>query len=130
MLDSEAYFFTPGVEGMRKGDDLKDHPEKILAKGENGFAYLMGTGGQPLNNPAGNAPLIMTPIATRAQVPKFDPGPYDGTCVFGAADGSARRAAIDEYGAALTKRGRPFFEPGPDSLFGDQIPVFTYPLGL
>lgn len=39
-LDSEKSFYTKGVKGAREGDDVFNTRDRILEKGENGFAYI------------------------------------------------------------------------------------------
>ncbi|MDB4341265.1 type II secretion system GspH family protein [Akkermansiaceae bacterium] len=40
-IDTEKAFFAPGVLGAKEGDNIKGSSDKLLARGENSFAYIM-----------------------------------------------------------------------------------------
>ena len=128
-VDSEIYFYTPAVEGIRKGDDEMT-PGRLLEKGENGFAYIMAEDGESLNFDRGDTPLVIAPIKRAGTHPVLDREAYDGKYVYGTAEGSARMGNIDDDGTALSEGRAHLFEGGRDSLFGNQTPVIKYPLGF
>ncbi len=130
ILESEKLFFGFGMTNFREGDDVMDSTVKILDTGENGFAYIMAPDGKPLTDTRSFTPLLLAPIKTSGPEPIFDPGPYGGKFVMGLADGSSSARDIDENGHAVTEGRDNFFQAGRDSLFGSDIPVVKYPLGL
>ncbi len=132
-IDSETAFFAPGgVVGAKEGDNIMGSADKILERGENGFAYIMASDGKPLTDTSADTPLILAPVIDQrgGAEPRFDPEPYDGKFVCGLADGSARAGEIDEDGHAISKGRESYFQTGSDSLFGNETPIVKYPLGL
>ena len=129
IIDSETYFFAPGMEGIRRGDDEKASG-RLLEKGENGFAYIMAEGGESLGGDISITPLVIAPIRRSDGPPVFDPEAYGDRYVYGAVDGSSKQGEIQEDGTAARKGHAHLFEGGPDSLFGDETPVIKYPLGF
>lgn len=125
--ESETEFFVPGVEGFVEGDDEKS-AGRLLAKGENGFAYIMTEGGGSLAGQHSLTPLVITPATQGGQTPLFDPEPFDGKYVYGAVDGSSKLGEIGEGGIAKSKGRSSLFETGRNSLFGLEIPVVKMPL--
>lgn len=132
IIDSESYFYAGGVKGAIKGDDIQGSPDKLLAKGENSFAYIMAENKKPLTDFSSVTPLVIAPITAGTQngIPLFDPGPYADKYIYGAVDGSGKIGEIGKTGLPLSKGRIHLFQTGPDSLFGDETPVVKYPLGL
>ena len=129
-IDSETFFFASGVKGAVKGDDIMGTPDKILARGENSFAYIMAPDEEPLSDTKSKTPLIMAPIKKGGESPIFDDNPYADYYVYGTADGSGLQAKVGKNGEATSKGRSSLFEAGPDSLFGDDTPVIKLPTGL
>jgi type II secretory pathway pseudopilin PulG len=132
IIDSETYFYASS-SGSLKGDDLIDTPEKILARGENGFAYLMTENEEALSDVSAVTPLVLAPVHEIKGIPTFDPIPFegDGYFVYGAVDGSGKQGEISPTGQAMSKGRTDLLESGtPNSLFGKELPVIKYPLGL
>ena len=127
VIDSETYFYAPGMPHCFKGDDLIGSPEKLLAPGENGFAYIMAENEEPLTDVKSITPLVIAPIATNGKIPTFDPEPYTGYYVYGSVDGSGKQGKINTDGSAGSKGRTSLFQTGEDSLFGDDIPVIKMP---
>lgn len=129
IIDSEKYFFAPGVRSTVKGDDIKK-PGELLKRGENGFAYIMTEDELPLGGDLSVTPLVIAPIKSTGENPKFDASPYDGKYVYGAVDGAGRMGDIDDKGVATSKGRSSLFEQGRDSLFGSDVPIIKAPDGL
>lgn len=129
-IDSETFFYASGVKGAVKGDDIKGTADKLLARGENSFAYIMAPDEEPLSDVSSKTPIVMAPIKKGGESPVFDDSPYANYYVTGLADGSASQAKIGKNGEALSKGRSSLFEAGPDSLFGDDIPTIKLPTGL
>lgn len=126
-IDSETFFYVSSESGYFKGDDEIDSPEKLLAKGENGFSYVMTKDGEPLTDTRSKTPLVLAPLIRGGEDPAFDPDILNGYYVYGSADGSGLHGKIDDEGRALTNDGTYLFAIGPDSHFGDDIPVVKLP---
>jgi hypothetical protein len=127
IIDSETYFYALSPD-IRKGDDIIGTPEKLLAPGENGFAYLMTLNGEPLSDVRSNTPLVIAPVSLVNGVPTFDPIPFADSYVYGAVDGSGKQGQISPTGQAMSKGRTHLFENNtPDSLFGDEVPVILFP---
>ena len=130
IADSETYFYAAGTENVHKGDDIKNTPGTILEEGENGFLYIMAPDEKALRGDLSITPLIMASPEKRGRYPRFNTKIYGGKYVYGAVDGSSKQGELSEDGTALSKERAHLFDLGKNSLFGDDIPVFTYPLGL
>jgi prepilin-type N-terminal cleavage/methylation domain-containing protein len=128
-IDSEEPFFTPGVPGMVKGDNIK-RPGELLKKGENGFCYLMAKDELSLAGELSVTPLVITPLKKNGKTPTFDPAPYDGKYVYGTVDGAAHLGDISPKGVATSQGRTSLFEQGRDSLFGEDVPVLKAPTGF
>jgi hypothetical protein len=129
IIDDEGVF-NAAKSGSRKGDNIKDTSTTLLSPGENGFAYIMAPNEKPLTDVTSNTPLVLAPIREAGKVPTFDPEAYKGKGVYGAVDGSGKVFMIDENGHASSKGRRDFFANGPDSLFGNDVPIIKLPSGL
>lgn len=129
IIDSEQYFFAPGVRGTAKGDDIKK-PGELLKRGENGFAYIMTEDELPLGGDISITPIVIAPLKQSGENPTFDDSPYDGKFVYGAIDGSSKTGEISDKGIAKSKGRESLFEQGRDSLFGSDVPVIKAPTGL
>ncbi|MEJ6719638.1 MAG: prepilin-type N-terminal cleavage/methylation domain-containing protein [Akkermansiaceae bacterium] len=130
VIDSEGYFYAAGVKGATKGDDIKGTPDKLLARGENCFAYIMTENEEPLNDVSSITPLVIAAIKTGGENPTFDASPYADKYVYGAVDGSGKVGDVGKNGEAKSKGRDSLFQSGTDSLFGDEIPVIKVPTGL
>ena len=129
MIDQERVFFAPGVPGTREGDGIMGSADKLLAPGENGFAYIMAPDGMPLTDTKSYTPLVLAPVKGPGEhEPVFDPKVYGGKLVYGLVDGSSSVVDIDEDGKAISLGRKSFFQRGRDSLFGTDTPVVKYPL--
>ena len=102
--DSEKIFFVKGVRGVREGDNLFNAPDKILEKGENGFAYIKN-----LSAASGSSshPLLLAPMTGKGL--KFDPKPFGGKAVVLQLDGSVREYLIDGSGDIVMPDGTEFW---------------------
>jgi len=130
IIDSETYFYTPGARGSVKGDNLIGTSEKLLAQGECGFAYIMAENEESLFDVKSITPLVIAPMRKNGENPPFDDNPYAGYYVYGAVDGSGKQGDVGKNGEASSKGRDSLFQTGPDSFFGDDIPVIKAPLGL
>lgn len=129
IIDSETYFYATGMPGAIKGDDYIGSPDKLLAKGENGFAYIMTTDEEALSDVKSITPLVIAPIIKGGKKPTFNPIPYKDYYVYGAVDGSGKQGKISPTGQAMSKDRDHLFATGPTSLFGEETPVIKLPLG-
>ncbi len=128
-IDTEKVFFAPDVPGTREGDGIMGSADKLLAPGENGFAYIMAPNGMPLTDTKSYTPLVLAPVKGPGEhEPVFDPKVYGGKLVYGLVDGSSSVVDIDEDGKAISLGRKSFFQRGRDSLFGTDTPVVKYPL--
>jgi hypothetical protein len=130
IIDDEVVFYASGVKGAIKGDTIKGTADTLLSIGKNSFIYLMVKDQKPLTDISSMPPLVMAPIKAKGEIPVFDPGPYADKYIYGAVDGSGKVGDIDQNGRAKSKGRTNLFQTGPDSLFGDQVPVVKYPLGF
>jgi len=124
--DDGVSFWAPDVKGNAMGDSRKGTNE-VLPPGNNSFAYVMATNGQPLTDVASDTPLVLAPTLTGGSNPTFDPDPYSKKLVYGTVDGSGKIAPINKNGHAITKGSQPLFATGHGSLFGTQIPEIKLP---
>jgi hypothetical protein len=117
------------VIGAKEGDNIKGSADKLLSRGENSFAYIMAPDEKPLTDTRDSTPLVLAPVrGINEQDPTFDGGPYGDKFIMGLTDGSSVAGDLDENGHALAPLGGSLFQSGPDSLFGNDIPVVKYPL--
>jgi prepilin-type N-terminal cleavage/methylation domain-containing protein len=130
IIDSESYFYAAGVKNAIKGDDIIGTPEKLLARGECGFAYIMTENEEALSDVKSITPLVIAPMKKGGENPIFDGNPYADYYVYGAVDGSGKQAAVGKEGQAVSKGRDSLFQTGTDSLFGDEIPVIKPPTGV
>ena len=129
-IDTEKAFFAPGVLGAKEGDNIIGSPDKLLARGENSFAYIMAEDEAPLTDTKSYTPLVIAPIKSGGDNPRFDGGPYGDKYVQGLVDGSSSAGDIAEDGSAKSKGRESFFQSGRDSLFGNDTPVVKLPTGI
>ena len=129
-IDTEKAFFAPGVLGAKEGDNIKGSSDKLLARGENSFAYIMAEDEAPLTDTKSYTPLVIAPIKSGGDDPKFDGGPYGDKYVYGLVDGSSSAGDIAEDGTAKSSGRESFFQTGRDSLFGNDTPVVKLPTGI
>ena len=127
IIDDEGFFYASGMKGAIKGDNIKGTSDKILSVGENGFAYIMTTGGRPLSDATSKTPLVLAHLETAGPVPTFDPKPFNGKGVSGLVDGSGALFTINKKGHAVTEDGVELFATGSGSLFGKETPVVKAP---
>lgn len=130
IIDSETYFYAAGVKGAVRGDDIIGSADKVLARGENSFVYIMTLNNKPLTDVKSITPLVMAPVKTKGEIPLFDGNPYADYYIYGAVDGSGKQGKISPTGLPLSKGRTHLFQTGTDSLFGDETPVVKYPLGF
>jgi len=128
IIDDETVFYASKA-GAIKGDNNITKAEDILSKGENAFAYLMTLNQKPLTDVSTHTPLVIAPLKFIGTIPTFDPEPFQGKYVYGAVDGSGKVGEIGDDGRALSEGRTHLFQTGPDSLFGDKIPVIKLPFG-
>lgn len=131
-LDTESIFYAKGVKGVTPSDDLFNRPEDMLAKGENGFGYVMDQEGEAISAKS-TTPLSIAPLTSGGENPKFNSDPYNGFYVYGQADGSGKTGKIRKKDGIPAAKGRMdgLFTQGEDSIFGpDTIPVVKPPRGL
>jgi prepilin-type N-terminal cleavage/methylation domain-containing protein len=131
-IDTEKAFFAPGVLGAKEGDNILGEAGegKLLARGENSFAYIMAEDEAPLTDTKSYTPLVIAPIKSGGDDPKFDGGPYGDKYVYGLVDGSSSAGDIAEDGTAKSAGRESFFQAGRDSLFGNDKPVVKLPTGI
>lgn len=131
IIDSETYFFAGGVKNAIKGDDITGTSDKLLARGECGFAYIMTENEEALSDTKTYTPLVIAPLKKNGENPIFDGNPYADYYVYAAVDGSGKQGKISKEGEAVSKgRKGGLFQTGADSLFGDDIPVIKAPAGM
>ena len=130
VLDTEKPFHAAGMKNMIKGDDLTSTSEKLLARGENGFAYIMTEEEEAISDHKSNAPIVIAPLEENSENPTFDDNPYAKYYVYGATDGSGQQAKVSKDGRAASRGRESIFQTGPDSFYGDEIPVIKPPKGL
>lgn len=92
---NEALFFAK-IPGAKKGDNDAG-AGKMLAKGENGFAYIAGLG--TTGNPT--RPLVVCPLV--AGTANFDPKPFGGKALVLRIDGSVQMLPIGADGKVLVE---------------------------
>ena len=115
--DNEKIFFVKGVRGVREGDNVFNAPDKILEKGENGFAYI-----KSLSATSGSSshPLLLAPMTGKGL--KFDPKPFGGKALVLHIDGSVKLYPIDGKGDIVMPDGRGFWARwGPEGFNEDDL---------
>ncbi len=130
VIDSETYFYASGVKGAVKGDDIIGSSDKLLARGENGFSYIMTEDEEALSDVKSITPLVIAPVKSGGENPIFDGNPYADYYVYGAVDGSGKQGKVGKEGQAMSKGRDSLFQTGTDSLFGDEIPIIKTPTGI
>ena len=93
IVETESIFHAK-IPGAVKGDD-KTEPGKLLAKGENAFAYIAGI--SSAGNPT--TPIVVCPLIPGTT--KFDPKPFGGKALILRIDMSVQALPIDEDGRVL-----------------------------
>jgi len=92
IVENEVLFFA-SIPGTKKGDnDIS--AGKVLEKGENAFAYIVG-----LNTANGSTPLLLCPLVPGTTT--FDPKPFGGKDVILWTDFSVRALPIADDGKVL-----------------------------
>ncbi len=130
VVDSETFFHCKAGKGYHKGDDETATAEKLLAPGENSYAYIMFQGERPLTCVPSITPIVIAPIVSGGATPSFDPTLFGDYYVYGAVDGSGKQGKISPSGVPLSKGRTHLFQTGTDSLFGDEIPIIKTPTGI
>ena len=130
IIDDETVFYASGVKGATKGDNIKGTSDKLLARGENTFAYIMAENEEPLTDVSTMTPLVLAPLKTTGENPTFDGNPYADKYVMGLVNGAGQVGEIGKEGQAKSKGRDSIFQTGTDSLFGDDIPVVKAPTGF
>lgn len=126
-VDSEKIFYVKGVSS-REGDNDFNSPETMLAKGENGFGYVMMKGDKPLVNPGSIVPILLAPLKSGGSDPLFDEDPFEGQYIYLTPDGAVSGGKIGKDGRPLAKgRAGGLFGPGENSVFGNDIPDVKMP---
>ncbi len=129
-VGNEESFHVPGIDGVTKGDNKKANG-KLLAKGENGFSYIMAEDNKSLTGDPSYMPLIVTAVQEAGKEPKFFNTGLGSYYIAGRADGSSATGKISkETKMAITKSKDPLFATGSDSIYGDQQPILKLPLGF
>ena len=117
VTDTEALFFAK-VPGVKKADNNKA-PDKLLATGENAFAYISGMGSE--GNPA--RPTLVCPLIPGTT--KFDPKPFGGKAVVLTVDCAARLLPIQDDGRVLVEGVELLSKENP--AWGGKAPDIRYP---
>ena len=118
-LDSEKSFYTKGVKGAREGDDVFNTRDRILEKGENGFAYIKN---KSQTSAPSRLPLLLAPMTGKGL--KFDPKPFGGEAVVLHIDGSVKCYPIDGNGDIVMPDGRGFWARWVTGGFNEDDLVF------
>jgi len=131
-LDAEEVFFAKGVRGTKLGDNDVSSPDEMLAKGENGFGYVMLADGEALSSSIAKSttPVLVAPLIEGGTEPIFDPSPYNEKMVYFKADGSVTEARIKTDGKAGLKKGKTLFDIGEETMWGRYQPEVKEPTGL
>ena len=113
----EDLFFA-SIPGAKKGDN-DAAAGKLLAKGENAFAYIAGM--STAANPG--RPLLVCPLIPGTT--KFDPKPFGGKALILRIDCSAQLLPIGEDGRVLEKGADLLSKDHP--VWGGKAPDIRYP---
>ena len=127
-VDSEKIFYVKGISS-REGDSIYSTPEKMLAKGENGFGYVMLQGEKPLVSPGSIVRVVVAPLKTGGSDPTFDDKPFAGQYIYLTPDGAVSGGKISKEGKPIVKgRGADgLFGTGLGSIFDDDVPDVKMP---
>ena len=121
ILDSEQVFFVDGLKRTKKADDNFETPETMLARGENGFGYVMLDDGTALNQTHGSSeiPVLVAPLSKGGKLPTFQGKPFHGEGVVLRLDSSVGTNKINKKGELLSKKtGKNIFLNGQDTMWG------------
>ena len=120
---SETVFYAK-IPGARKPDNDFARPDKVLAKSEVGYSYILG---QSSRSPA-ETPLVVTPLVPGTN--RFDPKPFKGMAVIMRV-GSTKTGSIDVL--PINSRGEVIDSSGKHllaadhPLWGGKVPVIVWP---
>ena len=130
MLDSERFFYVEELPGTKKGNDIFDTPKTILEQGENGFGYVMLSGGKPLSQNFGysSVPVAVAPLLKGGKSPTFQKKLFRGEAVVLQLDSAVRTWQINEKGKLFEKgRVKDLFNTGEDTIWGENTPDVKEP---
>lgn len=120
--ESETLFYAK-VPGTRKPDHDVSRPEKVLAKGEVGFSYILG---QSSHSPA-ETPLVVTPLVPGTN--RFDPKPFRGRAlvmrVRSVTSGSIDILPINSRGEVIDSSGKHLLD-AEHPLWGGKAPIIVW----
>ncbi len=117
MTQSESIFYAR-IRGSKKPDNVID-ASHCLAKGEVGFAYVMGSTKD--SNPS--RPLAMAPIIPGTD--RFDPKPFKGKAIVLRLDNSVTSLPIDKDGHVIIV-GKNLMDPH-NLIWGNDPPLIAWP---
>lgn len=115
---SEEIFFAR-IFGSKKPDNVIASNRQTLARGQCGFAYILGGGSK--SDPA--RPLIVSPLIPGTLL--FDPQPFEGKAVVLRPDNSAVTLKIQPDGRVLGLGGKDIFDPS-QPYWGGVAPVVKW----
>jgi hypothetical protein len=119
----ENVYFSK-ISGAREPDNDFSHPEKVLAKGEVGFSYILG----PSPDSPAETPLVVTPLVPGTN--RFDPKPFKGRAlVMRVGDRSYNDIdvlPINSRGKVIDSSGKHLLSPD-HPVWGGKAPVIVWP---
>lgn len=122
ITESETLFYAK-VPGTQKPDHDVSRPEKVLAKGEVGFSYILG---QSARSPA-ETPLVVTPLVPGTN--RFDPKPFKGRAlvmrVGSVTSGKIDILPINSQGEVIDSSGKHLLD-AEHPLWGGKAPIIVW----
>ena len=121
ILDTEQVFHVEGMARTKKADNVFNTPETSLARGENGFGYVMLSDGTGLTQAYGSAaiPVAVAPVLKGGKLPTFQGKPFHGEGIALRLDCSVGTYKINKKGELLFQKAqRNIFLNGEDTLWG------------
>ncbi|MDA7882466.1 hypothetical protein N9A94_09205 [Akkermansiaceae bacterium] len=125
-IDSEKVFYVPGLDGTKEGDDVIDSPETTLARGENGYGYVIPNenGFLSAGVRSSREPVLVVPVLKGGPNPKFDRRLFQGSGLLLHLDTSVGNYPINTQSELLdSKTGKNLFHPGDDTIWGKSTTI-------
>ncbi|MDA7882467.1 hypothetical protein N9A94_09210 [Akkermansiaceae bacterium] len=125
ILDAEQVFHVEGLARTKKCDGIFNTADTTLARGENGFGYVMKAGGEVFGTAdRAQIPVVVAPLLKGGKLPTFHGRLFHGEGV----DCSVGAYIIDKEGILLSKdTEKNLFLTGEGTIWGEQAPEVKAP---
>jgi len=130
IIDTEKIFYVDGLAGIKKADEIFNTPEATLARGENGFGYVMLSDGTALSQSYGSSliPVLVTPVLKGGKMPTLQKKPFHGKGIVLRLDSSVGAYKIGKNNELLSpKFNQNVFLNGEGTIWGVDAPLLREP---